>query len=120
MRDESKKPIERVEHALKKFGRLSDSEVVTPTETVYNVIDMLPEEAISETAKILDIASKEGEFACGLYKKFGEKVKNNIISLPTSSLTYEFTRKVYRLLDMPIENVIDSFTSYDIIETDNI
>ena len=120
VRDESKKPIERVELALKKFGRLSDSEVVTPTETVHNVIDMLPEEAISETAKILDIASKEGEFACGLYKKFGEKVKNNIISLPTSSLTYEFTRKVYRLLDMPIENVIDSFTSYDIIETDNI
>ena len=81
---------------------------------------MLPEEAISETAKILDIASKEGEFACGLYKKFGEKIKNNIISFPTSSLTYEFTRKVYRLLDMPIENVIDSFTSYDIIKTDNI
>ena len=53
---------------------------------------MLPEEAISETSKILDIASKEGEFACGLYKKFGEKVKNNIISLPTSSLTYEFIR----------------------------
>ena len=78
VRDESKKPIERVELALKKFGRLSDSEVVTPTETVHNVIDLLPEEAISETAKILDIASKEGEFACGLYKKFGEKVKNNI------------------------------------------
>lgn len=120
VRDENKKPIERVELALKKFGRLSDSEVVTPAETVRNVIDLLPKEAISETTKILDIATKEGEFACGLYKKFGEKVKNNIISLPTSSLTYEFTRKVYRLLDMPIKNVIESFTSYDIIETDNI
>lgn len=36
----------------------------------------------------------------------------------TSKLAYEFTRKVYDLLSLPIDHVFDSFTSYDLIKKD--
>lgn len=63
----------------------------------------------------MDIASKQGEFANALYKAFGGKIKNTIYSLPTSPLTYEFTRKVYDLLGLPVENVIENYNSYDLL-----
>lgn len=115
IRDESIAPIERVEIALNKFGRLSDSEIVTPPHVADEMVALLPENEITEKTKFLDIASKEGEFACALYKRFGEKVKDNIHALPTSTLTYEFTRKVFSLLGIPIKNIISTFNSYDLI-----
>lgn len=115
IRDESVAPTERVEIALNKFGRLSNSEIVTPPHIADKMVALLPENEINEKTKFLDIASKEGEFACALYKRFGEKVKDNIHALPTSTLTYEFTRKVFSLLGIPIRNIISIFNSYDLI-----
>ena len=115
VRDTSIEPLERVERALKKFGRLSISEIVTPSKVADDIIALLPEQEITESTRFLDIASKEAEFACALYRRFGDKVKNNIVSLPTSALTYEFTRKVYSLLDFPIKNIIQTFNSYELI-----
>lgn len=114
-------PIRRVEVALCKFGRLSVSEVVTPAEVADDMVAMLPYDNLNakEDAKFLDIASKQGEFAVALYKKFGYKVKERIYSIPTSGLTYEFTLKTYRLLGMPVENVYDDFNSYDLIGKNN-
>lgn len=43
------------------------------------------------------------------------KLNNTVYSLPTSSLTYEFTRKVYELLGLPVENVIKDYNSYDLL-----
>ena len=114
-RDASLEPLIRVEHALRKFGRLSISEIVTPSKVADDVVALLPEESIDENTRFLDIASKQAEFACALYRRFGEKVRNNIFSLPTSSLTYEFTRKVYSFLGLPINNIIPTFNSYDLI-----
>lgn len=114
-RDASLEPLIRVEHALRKFGRLSISEIVTPSKVADDVVALLPEESIDENTRFLDIASKQAEFACALYRRFGEKVRNNIVSLPTSSLTYEFTRKVYSFLGLPINNIISTFNSYDLI-----
>ena len=113
--DTSLEPLIRVERALKKFGRLSISEIVTPSHVASDIVALIPEEDINEETRFLDIASKQAEFACALYKRFGEKVKNNIVSLPTSSLTYEFTRKVYKLLELPLNNIISSFSTYDLI-----
>lgn len=114
--DESiKDPIARVQRALKKFGRLSESEVVTPSWLAEKMVGLIPPETVTENTRFLDIAAKEGEFAYAIYKLHGEKVRNNIVSLPTSPLTYEFTRKVYALLGLPIENVISEFTAYDLI-----
>ena len=115
VRDASLEPLIRVEHALRKFGRLSISEIVTPSKVADDVVALLPEENIDENTRFLDVASKQAEFACALYRRFGEKIRNNIFSLPTSSLTYEFTRKVYSFLGLPIDNIISTFNSYDLI-----
>ncbi len=113
--DKSMSPIERAKVAVNKFGRLSDSEIVTPeklAETVVNEINF------DEHSKILDIAAKQAEFAYAIYKKLGAECKNRIYSIPTSPLAYEFTIKVYKLLDLNTNNVFDIFNSYDLINSD--
>lgn len=117
--DETMEPIKRAEVALTQFGRMSDSEIVTPKNIAKDMIDMLPDMYNIEEGKFLDIASKQGEFAYAIYNRFAtanEAVKNNIYSLPTSKLCYEFTRKIYKLLGMPVENIIADFTTYDLIK----
>ena len=113
--DTTIEPLKRVESALQKFGRLSISEIVTPSQVADNMVALLPEERLNEHSRFLDIASKQGEFACALYKRFGPSIKDNIYALPTSSLTYEFTYKVYKLLEIPTKNIFASFNSYDLI-----
>lgn len=119
LKDTNVEAVGRVENAVRKFGRMSESEIVTPLKIADNVIGLLPEEWITEEKRFLDIASKQGEFACALYKKFvkigKEKWKKNIYAIPTSSVGYEFTRKVFSLLDIPIENIYSEFNSYDLI-----
>lgn len=117
--DETMEPIKRAEVALTQFGRMSDSEIVTPKNIAKDMIDMLPDMDNIEEVKFLDIASKQGEFAYAIYKRFAmdnDAVKNNIYSLPTSKLCYEFTRKIYKLLGMPVENIIEDYTTYDLIK----
>ena len=106
---------EKIGIALKKMSRLSDSEVVTPDIVAKKLVDNLPDD-ISADSKILDIASKTGEFANVLFQKYGKKIKNSVYSIPTSSVTYECTRKIYRLLGMPVEHIYSDFTSYDVID----
>lgn len=114
-------PIERAGIAMHKFKRLSDSEIVTPAKIADEMVSALPPDMPEgmENAKFLDIASKQGEFSIALYKRFGEKIKTRIYSVPTSELAYEFTRKIYSLLEMPVENIFTGFTSYDLIGKDN-
>ena len=109
-------PIERASNAMKKFSRLSDSEIVTPEIVTDKMMNSLPVDAINETTLLLDIASKQGEFVYATYKKFGKEVANNFYSIPTSKIAYEFTRKVYKLLELEIENIESNYTSYDLIK----
>lgn len=115
--DVALQPIERVEVAMRKFGRLSDSEIVTPASVADEMVSILPFEELDEKGdvKFLDIASKQGEFSIALCRRFGEKVKARLYAIPTSTLAYEFTRKIYTLLGVPIENIFTDFTSYDLI-----
>ena len=117
VRDDQLKPIERAEVAMHKFGRLSDSEIVTPAKVADEMVALLPFDELTQKkdTKFLDIASKQGEFSIAIYKRFGKNVKGRIYAIPTSPLAYEFTRKVYTLLGMPVENVFSKFTSYDLI-----
>lgn len=121
IRDAALRPMERVEIAMRRFGRLSDSEIVTPATVADEMVAILPFEELSEKAdaKFLDIASKEGEFSVALFRRFGEKVKLGLYAIATSSLAYEFTRKVYTLLGIPVENIYADFTSYDLIGENN-
>lgn len=113
--DETLSAMERVENAMRKFGRWSTSEIVTPQFLARRMLNDLPRERVTPTTKFMDIASKEGEFAYAIIQVFGESYKDKIYSIPTSSIAYEFTRKVYEALGMPIENIENKFNSYDLI-----
>ena len=102
--------------ALKKMSRLSVSEVVTPDNVAMELVNNLPDD-ICVSDKFLDIASKTGEFANALLQKYGSRIKNNVYSIPTSGVTYECTRKIYKLLGLPVEHIYSDFTSYDLIDT---
>ena len=114
MRNESLEPTERARIAMKKFARLSNSEVVTPSVLADELVNLIPQDAVTPSSKFLDIATVQGEITCAIYDKFGDSVKDSIYSIPTSSLTYELTRKVYRLLGLD-ENHVYQFTAHDLI-----
>lgn len=125
--DEQLSPIDRASIALKKFSRLSDSEVVTPEAVADSVVNLLPVEAINNETRMLDLASKQGEFVYSVFKKFGKTIAENFYSIPTSAVAYEFTRKVYQLLGLDISCIEMHYSSYDLldesknlIENDNI
>lgn len=118
--DSTISPIERASNAMKKFSRLSDSEIVTPEIVTDMMINSLPVNAIQNETKILDIASKQGEYVYAIYKKYGKEVANNFYSIPTSKIAFEFTRKVYSLLELDIDNIEAEYTSYDLIEESDL
>jgi len=124
-RDDSLKPLERAQTAIRKFDRLGVSEIMTPEKIADDMVALFPEDELKRIAqsgeKILDIASKAGEFAIALYKRY-KKIDSNIdvsdliLSIPTSSHTYEFTRNVYEALGLNLDNIAEKFTSYDLLE----
>jgi len=125
--DETVEPMQRATVAIKKFGRISDSEITTPETVASAMINMIPEDcfsglANSEDQRILDIASKMGEFAVAIVKKCGEcgipieSIKEKVLSIPTSSIAYEFTRKVYEVLGLATDTIAEKFNTYDLLK----
>lgn len=128
--DESVEPLTRAMTSIKKFNRMSESEVITPSKVCDEMVNLLPEEGLKEIVsnqeKMLDIASKSGEYAVSLYKRLTselgyshEDVKNIIYSIPTSSIAYEFTRRFYEILDINVDNIAVKFNTYDLIDVKN-
>lgn len=114
--DSSLAPEERVLYAMRRFGRMSNAEVVTPINIVEQMLALIPKSAFTNTTKILDLASKQGEFAYVLYSKYKDKINlQNIYALPTSKLAYEFTRKAFSLMGLDENHVINDFTTYDLL-----
>lgn len=118
--DTSISPIERASNAMKKFSRLSDSEIVTPEIVTDKIINSMPAEVFNENSNYLDIAAKQGEFVYAVYKKYGRDIANKFYSIPTSKIAYEFTRKVYTLLELDNDLIEENYTSYDLIEENNL
>ncbi len=116
--DKDVEPTERAAVAMRKFGRLSSSEIVTPPKLAAEMVDILPTEEINEKTKILDFASKQGEFVYAVYKKYGKAIADNFYSIPTSKAAYEFTRKVYESLGLDISHIESGYNSYDLIKED--
>lgn len=93
------------------------------------MISMIPDSDIINIVKsgsnILDIASKEGEFTIAMYSKLKQlKIREELIndclySIPTSKIAYEFTRKIYEILNLNIDNIAKNFTSYDLLDIRN-
>lgn len=126
VRDDSFTPLERVERAIGKFSRLSDSEIRTPSQVCDELFHMMPRDrirtAVLRGEKILDIASKFGEFALAAFKYLTkieklpiEIARAAIFSIPTSPIAYEFTLRFYQLIGLSAENVASDFSSYDIL-----
>ena len=113
-------PIERASNAMKKFSRLSDSEIVTPEIVTDLIIKSLPVDAIDNSTMLLDISAKQGEFVYSVYKKFGKDVANKFYSIPTSKIAYEFTRKVYTLLELNINLIEEKYNAYDLIKENKL
>lgn len=125
--DESVAPMRRAAVAIRKFGRISDSEITTPEQTASAMIDLMPDECFialgsDNDGRILDIASKMGEFAVAVVKRCNDlgipvdAIKDRIVSIPTSSIAYEFTRKVYEVLGLDVDSIAEKFNSYDILK----
>lgn len=118
--DKNIDPINRASNAMRKFGRLSDSEIVTPEEVASRIIGLLPKDEIKNSTKLLDIASKQGEFVYAFYKQFGKEKAVNFYSIPTSKIAYEFTRKVYSLLELDPDMIEKNYTSYDLLKENEL
>lgn len=124
--DENSSPIERASSAMRKFDKLSDNEIVTPQTVCCDVLNSIPfkeyVKVLDEGNCILDIASKQGEFALAIANLLDnnkidiDTFKDKIYSIPTSGVAYEFTRKIYEILGFNIDNISSCFYSYDLIQ----
>lgn len=126
VRDEALDPIDRAVGALNKFTRLSDAEVRTPSTLCEKLVDNLPGDqlraVVESGGKILDIGSKSGEFALALYDRLVNELqvevadaRSAIVSIPTSPIAYEFTRRFYEILGLDSAHVAQAFTAFDLL-----
>lgn len=124
--DVSAGTAERAFVAVQKFGKLGESEVVTPEKICKKMVDLIPERVLCDAAangrKILDIAGKAGEFAVSLCEKYKEmgysisQIKDVIYTVPTSRLTYEFNRYIYEISGLNTDNIAEGFTSGELLK----
>lgn len=124
--DDSVEPITRATVSVQKFGKLGESEVITPNHICKDMIDMIDDadlRAVMDSgSKVLDIAGKAGEFALAVLEKYialgydKEALKDVIYTIPTLGITYEFTRMIYEILGLNVDNIASKFTSYSLLE----
>lgn len=122
--DNSLEPIDRAVISINKFSKLSESEIITPQNVCKKIYETIGVDnivkIINNNGKILDIASKEGEFLLALNSLIKDvnmkKMKNSFYSIPTSKTAYEFTRKIYEILNFNINNIAYKFCSYGLIK----
>lgn len=123
--DDSIEPITRASVSVQKFGKLGESEVITPKHICKDMIDMIDDAdwrtVMDSGNKVLDIAGKAGEFALAVFEKFivlgydKEALKDAIYTIPTSGITYEFTRMIYEILGLNVDNIASKFNSYSLL-----
>jgi hypothetical protein len=126
-REEALTPVERATGALEKFTRVSESEVRTPLWLCREIVGRIPaaelRALVERGEKVLDLASKFGEFAVAIYQRLVDELgvdeavaSSAVYSLPTSSVAYEFTRRFYEILGLDTGNIADGPTAYDLLE----
>ena len=123
-------PVKKAIVAMRKFGRLGEAKVVTPPNVAYDMVRQIPAaelKALVESGeKVLDPASKMGEFAIAIVRRCAEPdiglapdaLKESILSIPMCGVTYEFTRKVYELLGLDPKCIAqpENLTTYDLLK----
>ena len=127
--DSNLSPEKRATNALDRFSRISESEVVTPIWMCQDMINCIGIDELAEivenNGKILDLSAKTGEFAYTIFYALKDRVsvdklKNCLYAIPTSGATYEFTRRMYEILGLNLENLanVDKIKAYDLIQKD--
>lgn len=124
--DTSVAPLVRATVAVHKFGKLGESEVITPKNICDEMVALVPDDgftgAVENGHKVLDIAGKAGEFALAIYERYTalgygiDQIKDTIYTIPTSGLTYEFTRMIYEILGLNVANIAEKFNDYDLLK----
>jgi hypothetical protein len=123
--DESLEPVVKAETAMKKFGRISDSEIVTPSNVAKELVDMVPwenyvkENYVKENIKILDLSSKQAEVVIAIYKEHGKDMAGKVVSITTSEIAKEITSKIYKILELDTNNILDCFSEQLISDQDD-
>ena len=116
--------------AMRKFGRLGEAKIVTPPNIAYDMVRQIPGKELKKLLvsgeKVLDPASKMGEFAIAIVRRCAERdinlspddLKESILSIPMCGVTYEFTRKVYELLGLDVKCIAqpEKMNTYDLIK----
>ena len=118
-------PAEKAEMAIKRFGKLGDAVVFTPSNICDDMVNLLPDDFIKSLpekgGKILDIAAVAGEFAVALHKKMTNLglsqnfISNAIYSITKSPICYELTKKLYNMLGLNVSNIAKQFFATDMI-----
>ncbi len=101
---------EKVGLAMRKFGKLGESIVVTPNSACNTMISLIKDNCNS----VLDIGSVCGEFALCVYNKMN-RLKNKVYTIPKNSVSYELCRKTYELLGLDVQNLA-GFTCFDLLK----
>lgn len=125
-REEALSPTDRANRALEKFTRISDSEVRTPLWLCREIVGRIPADRlkglVERGEKVLDLASKSGEFAIAFYERLVDELdldpalaRSAIYSVPTSGIAYEFTRRFYDILGLDVANIAVGFATYDLL-----
>ncbi len=124
--DDSVDPVTRASVSVQKFGKLGESEVITPKHICKDMIGMIDEvdlrAVLNNGNKVLDIAGKAGEFALATFEKYidmgyeKDVLRDAIYTIPTSGIAYEFTRMIYEILGLNVDNIASKFTSYSLLE----
>ena len=118
-------PEARANVAVKKFGKLGDAIVITPSNICDDMVKLFPDDFMKEVAdkkgRILDIAGTSGEYALALQKRLlslgidRRVVANMIYTIPKSSICYELTRKLYEMLGLNVANIATEFVASDLL-----
>lgn len=119
-------PEDKANVAVKKFGKLGDAIVITPSNVCDDMVNLFPDDFMKEVAdrhgRILDIAGTSGEYAVALCKKLTALgidrgiINNMIYTIPKSSVCYELTRKLYEMLGLNVANIASEFVATDLLE----
>lgn len=126
-------PMERANMALNKFEnffKFSEAEIITPNDVCDKMVDLIPNSKyrtlIKRSEKILDISSTMGEFTVALYRKLvcnlkfrPNQIEKTIYSIPSSKTAYEFTRKIYKILELDTDCISKKRISYDLIKSNS-
>ena len=126
--DDSLEPSEKVARAIKSFKRISESEIFTHRKITELMVEQVLAEIdftdFNNNPKLfIDIVSKSGIYLVVLFDKLlakgvdSEVAKNCLYAVATSPVAYEFTRKVYELMGLPVDHIVDIewASSYDLI-----